>query len=79
VWAEDTNDLRLPTIRHQNDGLFAVTRELGMRKDAPFVFLCECGDGFCDDHVKLTLGEYSTHRREHRSILCLGHLAPRAA
>jgi len=83
MWAEDANDRRLATTRHQdgrrhqNDNLFATARELGIPNDAPFVFLCECYDDFCTDYVKLTVAEYASRRREHASLLSSGHLAAR--
>jgi hypothetical protein len=67
-----------PTIRQQNDSLVSTVRELGIRDDAPFVFMCECRDAFCNDYVKLTIAEYASHRSERTPILSAGHLASHA-
>jgi hypothetical protein len=74
MWADDANDRRPPTIRHQNDSLFVSARELGIRDDSPFVFLCECRDDLCTEYVKLTIAEYAV-RREAGAVLAPGHLA----
>ena len=78
MWAEDANVHQLPTISHENDGLFTSVRDLGVEDDAPFVFMCECRDAFCSDYVSLTVGEFARRRRERAAILSPGHFAPRA-
>jgi hypothetical protein len=75
VWAEDANDRRLATIR-ENEGLLAITRELGLPSDAPFVFLCECADPLCTDYVKLTLAEYDERRSRDGCVTVPGHRVP---
>lgn len=79
MWAEDANDYRLAAIRDQNDGLLAITRELGLPGEAPFVFLCECADPFCTDYMKLTVGNYNEQRRERGFAICPGHRVPEAS
>ena len=69
----------LPAIRHQNEGLVAMARELGLPSNTPFVFLCECRDSSCSDLVKLALTEYETQRRELGFIVCEGHRPPAPA
>jgi hypothetical protein len=60
------SDHRRRAVQRENDSLSAVARELAMPRDAPFVFLCQCHDAFCNEYVKLTLAEYDAQRREKR-------------
>ena len=66
-------EARVAAIRSQNDGLVATVKALGLPDDAPFVFLCECGDPFCIDLVTLTVGECAVRRGEGGFLLCPGH------
>ena len=66
----------LAAARRENEFLFATVRELGLRGDAPFVFLCECRDALCNDYVKLTLTEFDLRRRVTGFVLSWGHVPP---
>jgi len=75
---EDAINARVSAIRQQNDGLLTTARELGMRPDAPFIFMCECGDPFCTDSIKVSIAECTIRRRERGSLLFPGHGVRRA-
>ncbi len=63
-------------MRSDNERLFGTARELGVRADAPVVFVCECGNPECMEYVKLTLDEYKTRRRADGFITAPGHAPP---
>lgn len=69
----DANALRLPAIRHENDGLRTMAAELDLPGTSPFIFLCECRDPLCGEYIRLTLDEYDAQRGEHGFVLGAGH------
>ena len=73
----DANDPRgrATATRRENDNLLSTARDLGLPRTTPLVFLCECGDPYCAEYVKLTVVEYDAQRKERGVILRPGHRA----
>ena len=59
-------------IVRQNEKLAAAARTHHF-DDAPVPFLCECGDGVCQEFVSLTLDAYGRRRVEGIRVLAAAH------